>query len=99
MIELVAFLRQLRDNDSRFHYDVLQDELGQLIGLFWSSVEMQELGARYGDAVLEDVTFCTNSHGLYLSCAVQVTGHRSAAHSAPVQNNPVLSSGDQVLLH
>jgi hypothetical protein len=67
MVELVQLLRTFKEQDSQFYYEVDRDDQQQLTRLCWSSVQMQEHGARYGDVVLEDVTFCSNAHGLYLS--------------------------------
>lgn len=67
MRELVQLFRSFKDQDSRFYYEVDRDDQQQLTRMCWSTVQMQELGARYGDVVLEDVTFCSNAHGLYLS--------------------------------
>jgi hypothetical protein len=64
---VLAKLRELKELDPRWDWDVLLDEKQVVIGLWWQSPIQADLSRRYSDILINDNTYCRNQYGYPLN--------------------------------
>jgi hypothetical protein len=64
---VLAKLRELKDVDARWDWDVKLDEKGVVVALWWQSPTQVELSQRFYDILINDDTYCRNQYGYPLN--------------------------------
>ncbi|KAF7342690.1 hypothetical protein MSAN_02026900 [Mycena sanguinolenta] len=65
-------LRELKEVDPRWDWDVLLDENQVVIALWWQSPKQVELCRRFYDILLNDNTYCRNQYGYPLNIGITI---------------------------
>lgn len=67
---VLAKLRELKDVDARWDWDVKLDEKGVVVALWWQSPTQVELSQRFYDILINDDTYCRNQYGYPLNIGI-----------------------------
>ncbi|KAJ7820287.1 hypothetical protein B0H13DRAFT_2377898 [Mycena leptocephala] len=70
-------LRELKEEDPRWDWDVLLDEHQVVVGLWWQSQAQAELAIRFYDVLINDNTYCRNQYGYPLNIGIAIDSHGS----------------------
>jgi hypothetical protein len=64
---VLSKLRELKEVDPRWDWDVLLDENQVVTALWWQSPTQADLCRRFYDALINDNTYCRNQYGYLLN--------------------------------
>ncbi|KAJ7123891.1 hypothetical protein C8R43DRAFT_840170, partial [Mycena crocata] len=72
MPSVLAKLRELRELDPRWDWDVKLDEHQVVIALWWQSPNQAVLARRFYDILINDNTYCRNQYGYPLNIGIVI---------------------------
>jgi hypothetical protein len=67
-------LRELKEVDPRWDWDVKLDESNMVVALWWQSPTQVELSRRFYDVLINDNTYCRNQYGYPLNIDMSIHG-------------------------